>query len=130
MFTIHQVKAAHAKVKSGADFPAYVQDIIQLGVTKYESYVTDGHVQFYGSGGFTIPSDAKYPALAIADKSNKDQFLRDLKEHQQGKTDYLTFCRMCADLGIEKWIVDTQQMTCTYYDKHESEILIETIPTV
>ena len=33
MFTIQQIKDAHSKVKSGADFPKYMQDIIALGVT-------------------------------------------------------------------------------------------------
>ncbi|MGB4398918.1 MAG: DUF1398 family protein [Daejeonella sp.] len=37
MFTAEQIKAAHSKVKSGADFPAYIQDIKALGVTGYEN---------------------------------------------------------------------------------------------
>jgi hypothetical protein len=28
MFTITQIKEAHSKVKSGADFPAYIQGLI------------------------------------------------------------------------------------------------------
>ena len=27
MFTLDQIKEAHAKVKSGADFPGYVQEL-------------------------------------------------------------------------------------------------------
>ena len=38
MFTIQQIKEAHSKVKSGADFPKYVHDIIALGVTSYETF--------------------------------------------------------------------------------------------
>ena len=34
MFTIQQIKEAHSKVKSGSDFPKYVQDIIALGVLR------------------------------------------------------------------------------------------------
>lgn len=34
MFTIQQIKDAHSKVKSGADFPAYIQDIKKLGVDR------------------------------------------------------------------------------------------------
>ena len=40
MFTVEQIKVAHSKVKSGADFPAYIQDIKKLGVTFYETFVT------------------------------------------------------------------------------------------
>lgn len=36
MFSINQIEEAHSKVKSGIDFPNYVQDIIKIGVTGYE----------------------------------------------------------------------------------------------
>ena len=61
--------------------------------------------------------------------SNKNQFLNDLKNHQNGNTDYPTFCSDCAASGIEKWVVDLQQMTCVYFDKAATEILVEKIPT-
>ena len=128
MFTVEQVKAAHSKVKSGADFPAYIQDIKKLGVTFYKTFVTDGHTDYYGANDFTTASPAKYQALAIAEISNREQFKADLKEHQQGKTDYLTFIGLCAKLGIEKWEVYMDKMTCTYYDKEGNEILVEQIP--
>ena len=48
MFTIEQIKTAHAKVKSGADFPAYIREIKQLGVAAYETWVTDGHTEYKG----------------------------------------------------------------------------------
>jgi uncharacterized protein YbcV (DUF1398 family) len=104
MFTIAQINAAHAKVKSGADFPGYIQDIIKLGVAEYETFVTDSHTAFFGKEGYSMVSDAKYPALLIADKSDAVQFQKDLKEHQQGKSDYLSFCRNCAKYGVEKWM--------------------------
>jgi uncharacterized protein YbcV (DUF1398 family) len=128
MFTINQVKEAHSKVKSGADFPNYVQDIIKLGVNSYETFVTDGHTRYQGNNHFSIQTDAKYPVLHIADQSDKLQFQQDLKAHQQGKTDYSTFCADCAKSGIEKWTVDMSAMTCTYYDKAGNEILVEIIP--
>lgn len=34
-FTVAQLKTAHGKVKSGADFPSYIQEIKALGVTHY-----------------------------------------------------------------------------------------------
>lgn len=43
MFTEAQIKHAHSKVQSGADFPAYIQEIISLGVISYDVYVADGH---------------------------------------------------------------------------------------
>lgn len=52
MFTLEQIKEAHAKVRSGADFPTYVQDLIGLGVTCYQTYVSDGHTDYFGKKGF------------------------------------------------------------------------------
>lgn len=102
MFTLRQIKAAHSKVRSGADFPAYVQDIKKLGVTRYENFVTDGHTDYYGENGYKTSSAEKYKALPIADISTPGQFKADLSAHQQGKTDYLTFCNDCAKSGVEK----------------------------
>ena len=128
MFTIEHIKAAHSKVKSGADFPAYIQDIKKLGVTFYETFVIDGHTDYYGKNDYKASSVARYEALTIATTTNTEQFKVDLKAHQQGKTDYQTFIRMCASFGIEKWAVCMGKMTCTYYDKAGNEILIEQIP--
>ena len=129
MFTIEQIKAAHSKVKSGADFPNYIQEIKKLGVLSYETFVKNGHSSFMDLSGHAIQSNVKYAPLAVADKSDKIQFQKNLKEHQQGKTDYSTFCRISARLGVEKWVVDIEKMTCTYYNKVGKEILTETIPT-
>src|SRR5574343_138701 len=105
MFTIQQIHEAHAKVKSGADFPKYMQDIIALGVTFSET-------------------------LTIADESNIEQFKSDLKSHQQGNTDYMTFLHDCAKSGVEKWVVVMDKMTCSYYDKAGNEMVVEVIPLV
>lgn len=128
MFTVEQIKAAHSKVKSGADFPAYIQDIKKLGVTFYETFVTDSHTDYYGTNNYKTSSTAKYESLTIADTSDTEQFTIDLKAHQQGKTDYFTFCKDCAKSGVEKWSVCMDKMTCTYYDKAGNEILVEPIP--
>lgn len=128
MFTVDQIKAAHSKVKSGADFPAYIQDLRKLGVTHYETFVEDGHTEFYGTNDYKTTSPAKYGILEIAETSNEKQFKTDLKAHQGGKTDYPTFCNDAAKSGIEKWAVWMNKMTCTYFDKLGNEILVEVIP--
>src|SRR5690606_30031890 len=87
MFTVEQIKTAHSKVKSGADFPAYIQDNKKLGVTYYETFVMDGHTDYYGENAYTTTSPASYEPLTIADIVNSQQFKKNLKEHQQGKTD-------------------------------------------
>lgn len=128
MFSIEQIKAAHSKVQSGKDFPAYIKEIKNLGVTSYQTFVSDGHTDYYGANHFKITSPAKYDVLHVEQSSNKEQFVSDLKAHQQGKTNYPTFCSDCAKSGIEKWEVKMDKMTCTYFDKNGIEILVEGIP--
>jgi uncharacterized protein YbcV (DUF1398 family) len=128
MFTVEQIKAAHSKVKSGADFPTYIQEIKALGVTHYEAYVTDGHIDYHGTNDYTAKVPAKYDPLVIADTAKGEEFKAELVAHQQGKTDFLTFIKKCATFGIEKWAICMDKMTCTYYDKTGNEILVEAIP--
>jgi uncharacterized protein YbcV (DUF1398 family) len=128
MFTLDQIKAVHSKVKSGADFPNYIQDLIRLGVSSYETFVQDGRTVFQGKENHQITSPAKYDALSVADKSNGEKFIAELKLHQKGGSDYPTFCKQSAENGIEKWAVDTNKMTCTYHDKAGNTILTEIIP--
>jgi len=127
-FTIEQIKAAHTKVKSGADFPKYIHEIKQIGVTFYETYVADGHTDYYGNDHHRATAMAKYGLLKIAINVDAETFNANLKAHQQGKTDYLKFCNDCAKCGIEKWIVRLDEMTCTYYNKAGGSILVEKIP--
>ena len=129
MFTLEQIKAAHAKVKSGADFPSYIQELIGLGLKQYTQFVSDGHTIYSGTDNVTIQSEAKYPAFTIAEKADKAKLKEDLGIHQQGGTNYMTFCEQAAAAGVETWIVDMHNMTCIYYDKSGNAMLTETIPS-
>lgn len=128
MFTIAQIKAAHAKVKSGKDFPQYIQELIQLGVRSYHTYVSDGHTDYLGNGGYSIVSGPIYGPLAIAEVSDVAVFTIRLKAHQAGNTNYLTFCDDCAKAGVYKWVVDMADMTCTYFDQAGNTMLVERVP--
>ncbi|WP_018341495.1 DUF1398 domain-containing protein [Cytophaga aurantiaca] len=128
MFTLEQIKTAHAKVKSGADFPSYIKELITLGLTQYTQFVSDGHTVYWGANNYSIQSDAKYPAFTISNEADKEKLKIDLKIHQQGGTNYLTFCEQAAEAGVETWTVNMGKMTCTYYDKNGNEMLAEAIP--
>ena len=128
MFTIEQIEQAHQKVKSGADFPKYIQEIKQMGVEGFETWVKDSHTEYFGGNAYQTQSNPQYADLSITEKSDKAKFVDYLKKHQRGETNYYAFCTHCAETGIEKWIVDLDKMTCTYYDKAGNEILVERIP--
>ena len=130
MFTIAEIKAAHAKVKTGADYPAYVQDIIKLGVLHYETFVHDNHTAYTGVNGMKVSSSPTGELFNVASRSDKQTFLNDIKDHQHGKTDYQTFRKDCAKSGVEKWVADLSAMTCTYFDLSGNELLVEKIPSM
>ncbi|WP_419870505.1 DUF1398 domain-containing protein [Chryseobacterium sp. CT-SW4] len=127
-FTIDEIKAEHQKVKSGADFPPYIQAIKTKGVSHYTVYVSDGRTVYFDTEGQSESTESKYEVLTIAETLNLDEFKSRLKLHQQGGTDYMTFCNDCAQNGVEGWKMDLDKMTCTYFDKAENEILVERIP--
>ena len=128
MFTIDQIETAHAKVKSGADFPVYIHEIKSFGMIGFETFVSDSHTVYVGKNNFKAISEPQYEKLIIAHNTNKELFCHYLKIHQQGETDYFTFCKHCALTGIEKWVVNLDAMSCTYFDKSGTEILVEKIP--
>lgn len=130
MFTEQQLKAAHSKVKTGADFPKYISEIKQLGLLRYEFWVDNGRVIYYGENDHIINSDPKYPLLDIAKNSSPEQLKHIIAIHQEGQTDFITFCKQVAGAGVEKWIIDTQKMLCIYYDLAGHELVAEPIPQV
>jgi uncharacterized protein YbcV (DUF1398 family) len=128
MFTEQQIKEAHSRVKTGADFPRYIQEIKKLGLVSYEHLVEDGTTVYHGENNYEIRSAARYSTLTIADKSSAPALRHTIVIHQQGQTDFMTFCHQAADAGVEKWVIDTKKMMCTYYDKQGLEMVAEPIP--
>jgi uncharacterized protein YbcV (DUF1398 family) len=127
MFTIEQINDVHAKLGTMKDFLSYVTALRLLGVEKYDSYLTDGHSQYFGAEGYYVDSELVHEKLLIADNNDKESFLRHLSLHEQRKTDYMTVSRGLAESGIEKWTVDTGAATISYYDKKGNQLLVESI---
>lgn len=128
MFTLEQVKNAHSKVKSGADFPAYIRELKSLGLSHYSYSVEDGNAIYYGSDEYSVQSGPKYENLLIAGSTDSAVFKERLQLHQQGGTTFLEFCSDCALAGVEKWVVSITEMSCTYFDKQGKVVLVEEIP--
>ncbi|WP_317040174.1 DUF1398 family protein [Flavobacterium gillisiae] len=76
-----------------------------------------------------MSTDKKYDVIKIASTANKERFIEFLVMHQDGQTDYFTFCQQAAQSGIAKWRVDIIEMTCTYFDTAGDAIVIEKIPS-
>ncbi len=127
MFTLEQIAQAHSRVKSGAEFPHYVQELIALGVHRYTAWLTDGHVDYEGAAQ-QLSGPAEHEAQVIASHSNDLQFQERLKLHQQGGTNYPTFCKEARAAGVQRWVVDMRAMTCSYYDTRGHAMLVEEVP--
>lgn len=127
MFTIDQIHDASKKVKSGADFPQFVQDLKTIGVTHYDNYVADGRTKYFGTNNFVVDSEPQYPSMAVSDISSADKLKHSISIHQQGQTDYPTFCRQAADAGVERWTTHMIEMTVTYVDKGKNKLTVEPI---
>ena len=89
MFTIEQINDAHDRLGTAGTFAQYVRALKSIGVEIYSSYLSDGHSEYFGSGGYTITSPALHEQLMIAEASNGDQFLEHLELHSQQKTSYM-----------------------------------------
>ena len=127
MFTIEQINDIHDRLGNASTLATYLQALAAIGIEKYNSYLTDGHSEYFGAQGEKVSSPPVHEKLPIAETSNREAFLKHLKWHAEGKTDYFEMSRGLAESGIEKWTFDTHKMTITYYNNVGSEMLTETI---
>ena len=93
MFTIEQIHLAHDKVRSGADFPKYINELKSLGVLSFETWVNDRHTRYFGRDDYQTRSNAQYALLEISGDTDKTTFEHCLKAHQDGQTVITLFVR-------------------------------------
>lgn len=128
MFTREQIETAHGTVKSGADFPQYVQEIKMLGVKSHEVVLTDGTWIFKGTDGQTVQFQRGLEHVPVAAQASPERFKQILTSHQRGETDYPSFCRQAGEAGVERWISDFEHMSVTYLGSSGAVIDVEPIP--
>lgn len=126
-FTIEQINDIHDRLGSTETLLQYTQALKDLGVEHADSYLIDGHSEFFGSEGYKVESAAAHEPLLIAKTSNKEGLLRNLELHEQGKTSYVEMSKGLAENGIEKWVIDTTKATMTFYDKADFAVFVDTI---
>lgn len=127
MITLQQISDFHSAVRSGADFPTFIQKLKSIGITHYIVAVENGQTTYFGGEEFSLQTEKKYKNLTISETINRENFLQKLAEHQAGKTDYLQFCRDTANSGIFSWKCDLESMICMYFDRENNEIFSEKI---
>ncbi len=127
IFTIEDIQRAEQKIKTGADFPQFIQEIKALGVERNDVYVMNGMSIYFGKDDHTVESAPAYEALLIEDQSSASDLKEALRIHQAGETDFQTFCRKAASAGVEKWVTDLKEMTVSYLDMAGNELVVEHI---
>ncbi|HTM97867.1 MAG TPA: DUF1398 family protein [Pedobacter sp.] len=130
MFTIEDIRNAEQKIKTGADFPLFIKEIKAMGVERNDVYVMNGMSIYFGNNEHTVESAPAYETLLIEEQSSAQDLQKALKIHQEGQTDFQTFCRQAASAGVEKWVTDLKEMTVSYLDMAGNELIVEKIPSV
>src|SRR4051794_21639989 len=95
----------------------YLHGLEAIGVVRFESFVTDGRSEYFGADGHRVVSPAHHEVLEVVAPSDRDTFLRHLREHSEGKSSYLEMSQGLAESGVEKWVADTAALTMTYRDR-------------
>ncbi len=127
MFTIEQINAIHGRLGSAKTLAEYVRALKALGVERYDSYLADGHSEYFGQNGQSVVSPPVHEVFPVAATSRRDTFLQHLGRHERHETTYLEMSMGLAQSGIEKWSVNTGRMTMAFYDKAGTEMLFEQI---
>lgn len=128
MFTKEDIQTAESKITKGSDFPQFIKEIKAMGVIRNDVYVSNGLSVYFDSDNEVLQiSPEEYPELVVNEESSEEKLTHALEIHQKGETDYITFCKQAADAGVEKWITDLEDMTCTYLNSEGNELLKENI---
>ncbi len=127
MFTMAQIDELHARFGRAQSLADYLRALAAIGVTRFDSFVTDGHSEFLGAEGQRVVSPPHHDELAIDEVSNRAAFLDHLQRHLEGKTSYADMSAGLAASGVEKWVADTTALTMTYLDRAGTALLVEKV---
>lgn len=127
MFTFDHIDKIHDQLGKSDTLLAYAKALGEIGVLYYDTYVSDGHSEYFGSDGHSVASPVYHETFVVADTSDKRKFNTCMKLVEQGKLNYYDMSKALAECGIEKWTMDTTNLTFTYLDKSGKKLLVENL---
>ena len=127
MFTIEQINDIHTRLGGANTFREYVLALKGLGVERYDSYLADGHSEYFGQGEHRVTSPPTHEVFSVSETSQPEALLEHLHRHERRETTYIEMSGGLAQSGIEKWTVDMVKMTMTFCDKTGKAMLVERI---
>lgn len=122
-----QIDDLHARLGRADSLGDYLRGLAAIGVVRFESFVTDGHSEFFSADGNRLDSPPHHERLTVAEVSDRDAFLEHLREHSDGETSYVEMSEGLAASGVEKWVADTTATTFTYYDRAGAVLLVDEV---
>ncbi|HCX9555940.1 TPA: DUF1398 family protein [Staphylococcus aureus] len=126
-FKLSAIQQAHQQF-TGVDFPKLFKAFKDMGMTYNIVNIQDGIATYVHQSEDDIVTSSVKSNHPVAPSSNQSIVQDVLTRHQQGQTDFETFCDEMAQAGIYKWHIDIQAGTCTYIDLQEQAIISELIP--
>ena len=126
-FKLSAIQQAHQQF-TGVDFPKLFKAFKDMGMTYNIVNIQDGTATYVHQSEDNIVTSSVKSNHPVAPSSNQSIVQDVLTRHQQGQTDFETFCDEMAQAGIYKWHIDIQAGTCTYIDLQEQAIISELIP--
>lgn len=126
-FKLSPIQQAHQQF-TGVDFPKLFKAFKDMGMTYNIVNIQDGTATYVHQSEDDIVTSSVKSNHPVAPSSNQSIVQDVLTRHQQGQTDFETFCDEMAQAGIYKWHIDIQAGTCTYIDLQEQAIISELIP--
>lgn len=127
MFTLEQIDDIHHRLGSQDTLVQYLRALHAIGVERSDSFIADGHSEYFGASGETVVTPPAHEVLAIAGTSSREGLLEHLARHSQGKTSYVEMSQGLARSGVRMWSFDTSALTITYYDTAGNELLTEAV---
>ncbi len=106
-FTLSAIQQAHQQF-TGVDFPKLFKAFKDMGMT-YNIVNVDGTATYVHQSEDDIVTSSVKSNHPVAQKSNKTIVSSVLTRHQQGQTDFETFCDEMAEAGIYKWHIDLKR---------------------
>jgi uncharacterized protein YbcV (DUF1398 family) len=127
VFTREQIDDIHDRLGSQRTLVQYLRALNAIGVERSDSFLADGHSEYFGKGGDPVVTPPAHEVFTVAGTSSRDGLLQHLALHGQGKTSYVEMSKGLAQCGVEKWSFDTSALTITYYDKAGNELHAEAV---
>jgi uncharacterized protein YbcV (DUF1398 family) len=127
VFTLEQITDIHDRLGNRGTLGDYLRALRDIGVETYDSYITDGHSEYFGADGQKLVGPAHHETFAIGETCDKEQFLQYMQRVEQGDVGYVEMSKALAENGVEKWTFDTEKLTITYLDKAGNVLLDEIV---